>query len=602
MEYFKILNLVKEPFSNSPEPEFFYDSAQHVSCLQNLEMAIRLRRGLNVIIGDVGTGKTTLCRQLISKFDGDETIRTHLVLDPSFNNSLEFLSAVRKMLGVEFDSGLFETEWMIKEAIKNYLFEQGVSRERGIVLVIDEGQKIPDFCIEILREFLNYETNTYKLLQIVIFAQTEFNTTLEGRKNFADRINFFYELGPLDFSDTKAMIRYRIEKASQPGRSAVRFSYPALRAIYRDTKGYPRRIVTLCHQIILAMIIQNRTKVTRALVHACVQRKLRETPRVFPWTRVAVLTGILFVLIIVGMNSNRIAMVVDRDGPHSFKKANENADISLNDGTVQARETVAAGHSAGSDDKTVNPKDVQTSLPVQGEPIVGKRILDMKTPHTIETADITTADHQKNKEAAVTPEDVNEGHPDKEGVAVPRHVGSLNETDVPLNDARTGTYPPTLGRLEVEDGWIVSRMIASIRGFCESEYLRQVRTMNPHIGNLDRIDSGDVVNFPAVPADARPWKQWCWIQVAEETTLDKAHRMMHSCLDNSIPVRLLPHWTITRGVMFSIILKEGFKDQASAQEALNKLSSHSTDKSRIIETWEDSTVFFSHCMADMREG
>ncbi|MBN2686747.1 MAG: AAA family ATPase, partial [Deltaproteobacteria bacterium] len=70
MEYFKILNLIKEPFSNSPEPEFFYDSPQHVNCLQNLEMAIRLRRGLNVIVGEVGTGKTTLCRRLINQFDG----------------------------------------------------------------------------------------------------------------------------------------------------------------------------------------------------------------------------------------------------------------------------------------------------------------------------------------------------------------------------------------------------------------------------------------------------------------------------------------------------------------------------------------------------
>ncbi|MGA9478193.1 MAG: hypothetical protein WBV21_10450, partial [Desulfobacterales bacterium] len=81
MEYFSIVNLEREPFSNSPDPEFFYGSHQHLECLQKLELALRLRRGLNVIIGDVGTGKTTLCRQLIRRFAKSKEFETHLVLD-----------------------------------------------------------------------------------------------------------------------------------------------------------------------------------------------------------------------------------------------------------------------------------------------------------------------------------------------------------------------------------------------------------------------------------------------------------------------------------------------------------------------------------------
>ena len=88
MDYFKILNLKKEPFSNSPEPEFFFQSVKHVGCLQKLELAVRLRRGLSVVVGEVGTGKTTLCRQLILRFAASEEdkkqIETHLILDPSF--------------------------------------------------------------------------------------------------------------------------------------------------------------------------------------------------------------------------------------------------------------------------------------------------------------------------------------------------------------------------------------------------------------------------------------------------------------------------------------------------------------------------------------
>src|SRR4030042_4290708 len=123
MEYYSILNLKKEPFSNSPEPEVPFSSPQHTGCLQKLELSVRLRRGLNVVIGDVGTGKTTLCRKLIQNFaatDAQPTeIETHLLLDPSFNSAVEFLQTVCAMLGIKEALGE-QSEWHLKEKIKNY--------------------------------------------------------------------------------------------------------------------------------------------------------------------------------------------------------------------------------------------------------------------------------------------------------------------------------------------------------------------------------------------------------------------------------------------------------------------------------------------------
>jgi general secretion pathway protein A len=98
MDYFSILDLKREPFSNSPDPAFFYPSAQHTACLQQLELAIRLRRGLNVVIGHVGTGKTTLCREMIRRLDSDDTISTCLMLDPGMHSDSAFLSAVVEQL------------------------------------------------------------------------------------------------------------------------------------------------------------------------------------------------------------------------------------------------------------------------------------------------------------------------------------------------------------------------------------------------------------------------------------------------------------------------------------------------------------------------
>ncbi|MGZ3607197.1 MAG: ExeA family protein, partial [Syntrophales bacterium] len=274
MDYFKILNLTKEPFSNSPEPEFFFQSVKHVGCLQKLELAVRLRRGLSVVVGEVGTGKTTLCRQLILKFaaseDDRKQIETHLILDPSFTNPLEFLSSVAMIFGVANSGGA--SEWQLKENIKNYLFAKGVDEGKIVVLIVDEGQKLPDFCLELLREFLNYETNEFKLLQIVIFAQKEFEQILKKQKNFSDRVNFYYLLKPLNFLETQGMVKFRIAKASDAGKSPSLFSYPGLWALYLATSGYPRKIVTLCHQIVLALIIQNRSKAGWLLVRSCSRR------------------------------------------------------------------------------------------------------------------------------------------------------------------------------------------------------------------------------------------------------------------------------------------------------------------------------------------
>jgi len=228
---------------------------------------------LNVVIGDVGTGKTTLCRQLIRSFAGEKDCETHLILDPYFSSSSEFLGTVAEMFtGTRPPAEA--NDWQLKEIIKKYIFQKGVDENKIVILIIDEGQKIPDFCLEILREFLNFETNDYKLLQIAIFAQKEFENTLQTYANFADRINLYHTLGPLSFRDTRQMIRFRIRQSSELPKPPALFTIPALWMIYRASGGYPRKIVNLCHRSILAMIIQNRTRVGWPLVRSSAKRSV----------------------------------------------------------------------------------------------------------------------------------------------------------------------------------------------------------------------------------------------------------------------------------------------------------------------------------------
>lgn len=301
MEYFNLLEFNKEPFSNSPEPEFLFASPQHNTCLQRLELAIRLKRGLNIVIGAVGTGKTTLCRKLIQQLStpaasDSQEIETFLLLDPAVDGPLDFVKTVASVLGIK-EISADDNEWQIKEKIKNFLFEKGVQEQKNIVLIIDEGQKITDDCLEILREFLNYETNSFKLLQIIIFAQPEFRKSLASRPNLLDRVNFIHYLRPLSFLQTKAMIEHRISVASlDPSRSPL-FTFGGMLAIFTATGGYPRKVVSLCHQVLLMMIIRGKSRAGWFLVRSCVGKMHGTATKRVAW---AVLSLLLAAVIIAG--------------------------------------------------------------------------------------------------------------------------------------------------------------------------------------------------------------------------------------------------------------------------------------------------------------
>lgn len=293
MEYFNILEFNKEPFSNSPEPEFLFASPGHSTCLQRIELAVRLKRGLNIVIGEVGTGKTTLCRKLIQQLSAPaakdtEEMETFLLLDPAVDGRHAFVRMVASVLGV---AGLSadDSEWQVKEKIKSFLFEKGVQEQKNIVLVIDEGQKIPDECLEVLREFLNYETNSFKLLQLVIFAQPEFRKSLKARPNLLDRVNYLYHLRPLSFRQTSDMIRHRIAVASPNPERRPLFTPAGLWAVYLETGGYPRKIVSVCHQVLLMMIIRGRRRAGWHLVRSSITEGSGPGLKRIAWTSLGIL-------------------------------------------------------------------------------------------------------------------------------------------------------------------------------------------------------------------------------------------------------------------------------------------------------------------------
>lgn len=266
MSYYKILGLEKEPFSTSPDPEFFYHSLSHDTALKRLEIGIRLRRGLNLILGDVGTGKTTLSRALLNAFKDDNDFIFHMILDPGYKSEFQFLLGLVKMFRITCH---FKSTLDFKDALEKYLFQKGVEENRTIILLIDEGQKINLENLEVLRTLLNYETNEYKLLQLVIMAQAELLPRVNRIRNFMDRVALKFTINPFDENETKGMIEFRLKQAGYNQQNSL-FSDEAVRLIYQHTQGYPRRIALLCHDCLEALVMKDKFIVDAEIINSLI--------------------------------------------------------------------------------------------------------------------------------------------------------------------------------------------------------------------------------------------------------------------------------------------------------------------------------------------
>jgi general secretion pathway protein A len=587
MDYFNILNLKQEPFSNSPDPEFFFHSREHQECLQKLELSLLLRRGLNVIIGDVGTGKTTLCRQLIRRFARRDEIATHLVLDPHFADDRELLTTVGRML-MGNEVKIAANEWQIKEQIKQYLFKSGVKEDKTTVLIIDEGQKIPAFCLEILREFLNYETNEFKLLQIVIFAQKEFENTIKKYANFADRINLYHYLKPLNFRDTRLMIKFRLEKSKDTHKKIDFFSYPAMLKVYRATGGYPRKIINLCHHCILAMIVQNRKRVSASLVRSCIKRAFPGEPRrwkgAVATAAVAAAAAILILAFLMpeklralwprGLTLSQHQKAPQQSPPDSLMGASAEA--------VSRQESLQTGGNE------VDSESADAAGDTGSETVALAALAEQQ------------AAAQDDQIAAIGPSESPAGvAAPMESSTAPSNVAATTarkQLPVPTDSTENSTpYEPFLGNITLKQDDTLSQIIQKVYGSYNSKYFRSLILANPIIDDPDLVEVDQTISMPAVPlsvtaTDRNAW----WILLDDTDDLNTAFDYLRTYPANAPPARMIPYWNRQSGTRFAIILKGYHADADSALAQLKRVPAGLAPDRKVLSSWNEDTVFFAN--------
>lgn len=581
MNYFEILNLKTEPFSNSPDPGFFFRSESHGECLHKLEIALRLRRGLSVVLGDVGTGKTTLCRQLIRTLADDERVSAHLVLDPSFSTVDEFLRVLHEMF-VGGAPAPGTTSWQMKEGVKNALFHLGVDEDRIVVLIVDEGQKLSSDSMELLRELLNYETNEAKLLQIVIFAQSEFEDMAAARPNFQDRINDLYRLGPLDRKDTREMVRFRLDQAKSGYVPPDLFTPGAYRVLHRATGGYPRKVVKLCHKVVLALLLQNKTKAGASVVKACA-REMEEM-------RVGVRKPFLVLLALAGLTAVAASLLFSPGMPG--RPWLERTLLSLTETTVEtpARpvqappkaipETAAPAPPAVPEEKAAAPAEAEETAPeATAEP----------TPEPVpETARETAAISPKPGDDMQASE---LDRPVTDPMAYPI-FSDLQEppTMAPVDDAAH----LVLGEVRVRPGEYLSDMISNVYGIYRVRFLRRLLEFNPGVRDYNRIESGTRIVFPAMPSEADnvPGRAW-WLVLEEYDTLQAAYAALREQAGTRPRVRLLSLRRDDGAPRFLLVAGGPRADRNEADAARRALPEPLADKVRVTGPVQTDAIYYS---------
>jgi general secretion pathway protein A len=282
--YLTFFGLNEKPFAITPDPRYLFLSERHAEALAHLLYGINEAGGFVQLTGEVGTGKTTIVRSLLAQTPKNAEIA--LILNPKVT-APEFILTICEELGIGVPDSALESLKELVDILSHYLL-RAHARGHRVVLVVDEAQNLSPTVLEQVRLLTNLETNTQKLLQIILIGQPELRELLARNelRQLAQRITGRYHLNPLSREECTAYVRHRLRVA---GATTDIFSPGALYTVFRLSAGVPRVINVICDRALLGAYSLDRHRVTPALVRSAATEVFgrRFAPRWLPWVATA---------------------------------------------------------------------------------------------------------------------------------------------------------------------------------------------------------------------------------------------------------------------------------------------------------------------------
>lgn len=261
--YCSFYALKERPFNVTSDPSFFFSSLKHKEALSHLYYGVTQRKGIIVLTGEIGTGKTTLCRFFLSQLG--KNVKTALILNPHFSE-IQLLEAIIKDFGIASSN---KTRLSFISELNHFLLTESTSGN-NVVLIIDEAQNLKPSQLEQIRLLSNLETEKEKLIQIILAGQPELNRRLNlyDLRQLQQRIMVRYHITPLNQNEIKDYINHRLTIAGALNR--ILFTDETLEAITDFSGGIPRLINITCDRALLAGFVAETHTIDRDIIKKCI--------------------------------------------------------------------------------------------------------------------------------------------------------------------------------------------------------------------------------------------------------------------------------------------------------------------------------------------
>ena len=474
MNYLTSLKCKTEPFT-SPSGKGIFLSQAVRDAFEKLSHNILLGAGLQLVIGADGLGKTTLLNQLSQKFSADNKTVVLLLNNPQFRDLQQFLITVAGVFktikaATCFDDNLFQ------KAFNNFFYKLCLEEKKTVLLLIDNGQNLPDFCLNALNSFYDHHPDCRSLLQIVICCEPSLQRKINANKSLNSLVGFTTVLKPLGFKDTRKFILFHQERtAVDPGFPPAIFSVPAQWAIYYMTQGHPKKIIDLYHFIVRTLAIEKRKKVGWFMTLRCAKLLIPHRAKKLQIIQATSLSSLVVIILVLGLWSEQIkTLIVPQPGPLLEVTAPQR----VQPPEPQPREPVKVTQ------KTIPPEHSSEAPPTVIE------VMEETPPAAILTEELS---------AGVTPAENSAAVPDQ-----PKDKAS--SAQVPVLESVT-VIPAVKARRQVKPGDTFLGMIQQIYGpdYVKKQYVDQVIAANPHLRDFKSLKIGDEVFFPVlIQEEAKP--------------------------------------------------------------------------------------------------
>jgi general secretion pathway protein A len=500
MNYLSSLQCKTEPFSSPVGTGVFVYQAARDS-IEKISNYIFRGSGLQLIIGAPGSGKTTLLKQLAQKFSADNRAVVLLLNNPQFRDLKQFLVTVAGMFKtikapVGFDDDTFQ------KAFNSFFYKLCQQEKRTVLLLIDNGQNLPEFCLRALSSFYDHHPDCKRFLQTVISGEPSFQQKINSDTALNSRVASVTAPQPFRFKDIRKLIRFHLERAAaDPDTPPALFSIPAQWGIYRLTQGHPKKIIDLCHYIILTLIIEKRKKADWFMALRSGKVLIPGRAKKLQIIRTTSLTSIMVLLLVFGIWSKLAGTFFLSEQGHLLQMTAPQK--------VQPLET-QPGKSAKTTQETPQPQPTH-------ETVSKTTAFTKENPPPVIPAEEQDAEAVPAEKSAVVPDQPD----DQAGTAkVPGpEAAAFADEEVtvqnkPLPEAEIIVAPATGETREVvKPGDILPGNMQQVYGpdQVKKQDMDQVIAANPHLRDSQDLEAGPQVFSPVIehgeaksPAAARP--------------------------------------------------------------------------------------------------